>query len=69
MPRLWWRSCRGWFTAIIKMTETGLHLPAGYHSVVWDGRDRAGRPLPSGVYIARLVAGDFVAGIRMVLLK
>ncbi len=29
----------------------------------------SGRPLPSGVYIARLVAGDFVAGIKMVLLK
>ena len=45
------------------------HQPAAYHSVVWDGRDAAGRPLPSGVYIARLVAGDFVAGIKMVLLK
>ena len=45
------------------------HQPAAYHSVVWDGRDAAGRPLPSGVYIARLVAGDFVAGIKMVVLK
>ena len=45
------------------------HQPAAYHSVVWDGRDRAGRPLPSGVYIGRLVAEDFVAGIKMVLLK
>ncbi len=45
------------------------HQPAAYHSVVWDGRDASGRPLPSGVYIARLLAGDFVAGIKMVLLK
>ncbi len=29
-------------------------LPAGDHQIVWDGRDGAGRPLPSGVYMARL---------------
>ncbi len=57
-------------------TLVNEHQPAAYHSVVWDGRDRSGRPLPSGVYIARLHAtptaggaGDFVAGIKMVLLK
>ncbi|MEE9464205.1 MAG: right-handed parallel beta-helix repeat-containing protein [Candidatus Neomarinimicrobiota bacterium] len=43
--------------------------PAAYHSVVWDGRDRSGRPVPSGVYITRLVTPEFSAGIKMVLLK
>lgn len=28
----------------------------GAHAVSWDGRDREGRPVPSGVYFARLVA-------------
>ncbi len=27
---------------------------AGYHSVQWNGRDEAGRPVPAGVYFARL---------------
>jgi flagellar hook assembly protein FlgD len=27
---------------------------AGEHSIVWDGRDGAGREMPSGVYVVRL---------------
>ena len=30
---------------------------AGRHEVAWDGCDGAGRPLPSGLYLYRLVAG------------
>ena len=29
-------------------------LPAGRHARVWDGRDAAGREMPSGVYVAEL---------------
>ena len=29
---------------------------AGVHSARWDGRDRAGRPVPSGAYVVRLEA-------------
>ncbi|MCI0695820.1 S8 family serine peptidase [candidate division KSB1 bacterium] len=32
---------------------------AGYHSVVWDGKDNAGNVVPSGVYIYQIVAGPF----------
>jgi len=42
---------------------------AGRHETIWTGRDADGHPVPSGVYIYRLVAGDYSEGRRMVLLK
>ncbi len=44
-------------------------LPAGMHSMVWNGKDRDGRRVASGVYLYRLDAGDFHAVKRMTLLK
>ncbi|MBN2172349.1 MAG: VCBS repeat-containing protein [Candidatus Krumholzibacteriota bacterium] len=43
--------------------------PAGYHELVWNGRDDAGEAVPSGVYIYRLDTGSDQAAGRMVLLK
>lgn len=40
---------------------------AGYHQVTWDGRDDAGDRVASGVYFARMVAGDFVQTQKMLL--
>jgi len=52
------------------------HLGLGYHAATWNGRTAAGREVPSGVYIARLVilstAGvtpAYVKSIKIVLLK
>lgn len=42
---------------------------AGEHSVEWNGRDRSGSALASGVYLARLVAGDVVMTQRLVLVQ
>jgi len=42
---------------------------AGTHSATWDGRDDRGRPLPSGVYFARLSAAGEVRGQQLILLK
>jgi hypothetical protein len=42
---------------------------AGRHRVDWDGRDRTGAALPSGVYFLRIDAGGVVAVGRATLLK
>jgi murein tripeptide amidase MpaA len=42
---------------------------AGRHRVMFDGRDGAGRELPSGIYVARLTASGNVATIRIALLR
>ena len=46
------------------------HRSAGTHSVIWNGRDSAGRDVASGVYLVRLKVEGAVAQIRrMVLLR
>jgi len=42
---------------------------AGFHTLVWDGRNETGNEVGSGVYLGRLEAGDFVAVRKMLLLK
>ncbi|MCH8327045.1 MAG: metallophosphoesterase [Candidatus Marinimicrobia bacterium] len=44
-------------------------LEAGYHSLIWNGRDALGRELPTGIYIARLVTPEYTKSIKMILLK
>jgi hypothetical protein len=46
-------------------TLTRGELPAGAHTVDWDLRDAGGAPVRSGVYIYRLVAGEFRARRKM----
>jgi hypothetical protein len=44
-------------------------MDAGFHSIVWDGKDEFGRQVASGIYIYRLSATDFNQVRRMMLLK
>ncbi len=43
--------------------------PAGSHEVVWDGRDDAGNPVPSGQYFVELQAGNAVSSRKLLLAK
>jgi len=43
--------------------------PAGDTTLDWDGRSDAGDPLPSGVYLLRLVAGDQSAATKLTVLR
>ncbi|MFQ5639334.1 MAG: T9SS type A sorting domain-containing protein [bacterium] len=42
---------------------------AGVQSVAWDGRNAAGRPVVSGVYLYKIRAGEFTASKKMTLTK
>jgi hypothetical protein len=43
--------------------------PAGTYTVYWDGKDKNGRPVSSGIYFYKLDAGDFTEVKKMVLIK
>jgi len=44
-------------------------MTSGYHSVEWNGLDADGAPVPSGLYIYTLTAGDKTYSEKMMLMK
>ncbi|HCR18357.1 MAG TPA: hypothetical protein DIU35_12825, partial [Candidatus Latescibacteria bacterium] len=44
-------------------------IEAGYHKLVWDGKDDSGRQMASGIYLTRMVAGEFVGINKMLMIK
>lgn len=44
-------------------------LPAGAHTIQWDGLDERGSHVAAGVYLCRMKAGDFMDTKRMVMVK
>ena len=45
------------------------NLPAGEHTVQWDGKDDKGNTLPGGVYFIQMTAGKYRQTIKTILLK
>lgn len=43
--------------------------PAGYHSIVWDGKDNSGTEVSTGIYFYRLKTGEFGKTKKMLFLK
>ena len=39
------------------------------HQIVWDGRNNAGKDLPSGVYLLKFEAGDYNETLKLLLLR
>jgi len=52
----------------VRLLTSGT-LDAGQHIVNWDGRNDAGAPVSSGVYIYRIKAGDFLDQRKMILVR
>lgn len=44
-------------------------LPAGEHSIIWNGKDAGGSKVSSGIYFYRIIAADYIDTKRMVMLK
>lgn len=44
-------------------------LKAGYYTVEWDGKNNFGKKVSSGIYIYRMVAGNFVSTKKMLMMK
>lgn len=42
---------------------------AGYFKVAWNGTDNSGNNVNSGIYVVTLHAGDFVQGMKIIVLK
>ncbi|MBN1348982.1 T9SS type A sorting domain-containing protein [candidate division KSB1 bacterium] len=50
-------------------TLVNTSVQAGHHSVVWDGMDESGNVVPTGIYIYRMRAGDFLESRKMLMIK
>ena len=53
----------------VRTLITGQDMTAGFYSVSWDGRDRAGRAVGNGLYFYRLTTPGFTGTGRMMMLK
>ena len=42
---------------------------AGYKNIIWDGKNNDGRDVSSGVYLLKIIAGDFTDVKKMLILK
>ncbi|MFQ5582902.1 MAG: FG-GAP-like repeat-containing protein [Calditrichia bacterium] len=52
----------------VRVLTNGIQ-PAGLHTVQWDGKNRNGETVASGVYIYRLKTKDFTTARKMLLLR
>ena len=56
-------------TGQLVRTLVDRECAAGSYSVVWDGTDHSGRAVASGLYLCRMISGDYRAVRKMVLMR
>ena len=44
-------------------------VDAGFYSIEWNGKDKFGQSVPTGVYFMKVISGDFTATKKMVYIK
>jgi hypothetical protein len=54
---------------LIRTLIDGGNIDAGEHEYKWNGRDDAGHPVASGVYLYRLATDEFTEAKRMTLVR
>lgn len=54
--------------ALVRILVDNVVVP-GYHSIVWDGTDKTGKKVSSGIYIYQLKAGEFTKSNKMILMR
>ena len=54
--------------SLVSTIHTGIQ-PAGWYDVIWNGITDDGQAISTGIYFARLQAGDYSRTIKMVYLK
>lgn len=55
--------------AIYDITGRRIKSFAPAHLITWDGTDSRGQPVSSGIYFAKVIAGDIEKGVRITFLK
>ena len=53
---------------LVRTLKDGAQEP-GYYTAAWDGRDKNRLKVPSGIYLYRMMAGEFVSTQKLVLLR
>jgi hypothetical protein len=53
---------------LVRTLFEGMMQP-GYHTLTWDGRDKSGSGAGSGIYLYRLIAGEYARTRKMILVK